>query len=308
MHLLFIFLDGVGLGEDTPAHNPFSVANLPTLASFTEGRRWLCDLPRIESQRGVFIPTDACLGIEGKPQSATGQATIWTGANVPQILGQHYGPRPNRAIAEIIERKGIIKRLRAQGADVFFACAFPNEFFENVRRGKRLLSANQLALQSAGVQFPDTEALKAGQALSSDFTGEGWRARFGADSVPLRTSFEAGRLLAQLSARHTFTLFDHWATDYIGHRGTLEDATRMLETIDAVLEGILSNWDSAQGLVILTSDHGNIEAIGHRGHTRNRVPTLIIGQAWPIFAEGLTDLTGFAPSILRTLTSISRPK
>lgn len=301
MRLLFVFLDGVGLGEDAPAHNPFATADLPTLASFTGGRRWLCDLPRIESRQGVFIPTDACLGIDGKPQSATGQATIWTGVNVPQMLGRHYGPRPNQAIAEIIEREGVIKRLKRDGADVFFACAFPNEFFEIVRRGKRLLSANQLAMHSAGVRFPDTEAFKAGQALSSDFTGEGWRARFGSDTTPLRTPFEAGQLLAQLATRHTFTFFDHWATDTIGHRGTLEEATRLLETIDAVLAGILDAWDSSQGLLILTSDHGNIEVIGQRGHTRNQVPTLVIGEAWPIFAQGLIDLTGFAPGILRVL-------
>lgn len=303
MRLLFLFLDGVGLGNDAPAHNPFAAANLPTLASFTDGRHWLRDLPRIESRRGVFIPTDACLGVEGKPQSATGQATIWTGANVPQILGQHYGPRPNRAIAEIIEHQGVARKLKAEGVDVFFACAFPAEFFENVRRGKRLLSANQLAMHSAGVRLPDTEALKAGQAISSDFTGEGWRARFGADSAPLRTPFEAGRFLARLAAGHTFTFVDHWATDTIGHRGTLEEATRQLETIDAVLAGILDVWDDSQGLILLTSDHGNIEAIGQRGHTRNHVPTLIIGQAWPLFADGLTDLTGFAPAMLRVLGS-----
>lgn len=303
MHLLFVFLDGVGLGENNPAHNPFASARLPTLETFTNGQRWLSGLPRIESRQGAFIPTDACLGVDGKPQSATGQATILTGVNVPRELGRHYGPRPNRAIAEIIEREGVIKKLKADGADVFFACAFPNEFFEVVRRGKRLLSANQLALHSAGVAFPDTEALKDGRALSSDFTGAGWRARFGPDAAPLRTAFEGGRLLAQLASNHAFTFFDHWATDYIGHRGTLEEATAQLETIDAVLAGILDAWDDSRGLVILTSDHGNIEAIGQRGHTRNPVPTLIIGEAWPVFADGLSDLTGFAPGILRVLGS-----
>jgi 2,3-bisphosphoglycerate-independent phosphoglycerate mutase len=301
MRLLFVFLDGVGLGEDIPSHNPFATARLSTLNSFTNGRRWLGDLPRIESRQAVFIPTDACLGVEGKPQSATGQATIWTGINVPQVLGQHYGPRPNRAIAEIVEREGVMKKLTAEGTDVFFACAFPHEFFEIVRKGKRLLSANQLAVHSAGVKFPDANALGAGQALSADFTGEGWRARFGPDTAPLRSPFEAGQLLAQLATSHVLTFFDHWATDYIGHRGTLEQARRQLEIIDEVMAGILDSWDCSQGLVILTSDHGNIEAIGQRGHTRNPVPTLVIGDAWPLFAEGFSDLSGFAPGILRIL-------
>ncbi|MBN1427105.1 MAG: hypothetical protein JXB07_01890 [Anaerolineae bacterium] len=301
MRLLFIFLDGVGLGENDPVHNPFATANLPTLAGFTDGRRWLRGLPRIESQTGVFIPTDACLGVDGKPQSATGQATILTGINVPERLGRHYGPRPNRQIAEIIEHDNVISTLKARGADIAFANAFPSTFFESVRRGKRLLSANQLALHTADVRFPDAEALRDGRALSVEFTGEGWRNRFGADGVPILTPFEAGQHLAQLAGQHTLTFFDHWLTDYVGHRGTLQEAVALLETLDGVMAGILDAWDRSEGLVVLTSDHGNIEETGLRGHTYNPIPTLIAGQSWPIFADGLTDLTGITPGILRTL-------
>jgi hypothetical protein len=303
MRILFLFLDGVGLGKHDPTHNPFTLAGLPTLTSFTNGHPWLCDLPRIEGEQSVFIPTDACLGVEGKPQSATGQATLLTGINVPKRIGRHYGPRPNRAIADIIEQDNIISRLKAHALDVVFANAFPGAFFESVERGKRLLSANQLALHTAGVIFPNAEALQERRAFSVDFTGQGWKARFETDRVPIMTPFEAGRHLARLAGRHTFTFFDHWLTDYIGHRGTLQQAVELLETIDGVMAGILDVWDSSQGLVILTSDHGNIEETGQRGHTYNRVPTLIIGEAWPIFAQGLTDLTGFAGGIMQTFLS-----
>jgi len=54
---------------------------------------------------------------------------------------------------------------------------------------------------------------------------------------------------------------------------------------------------------VITADHGNLENLGQRGHTRNPVPGLLMG---PLdlrrrFAVGLTDLTGFAPAILRTI-------
>lgn len=301
MRILFLFLDGVGLGDDDPAHNPFAAAALPTLTGFTGGQRWLRDLPRIESKRGIFIPTDACLGVEGRPQSATGQATILTGINVPGALGRHYGPRPNRPIAEIVERESVARKLTDRGVDVFLANAFPAEFFESVQRGKRLLSASQLAMQVGRVRFQDTDALFARQALSVDFTGEAWRARFGQDATPVMSPFEAGQLLARLAAEHTFTFFDHWLTDYIGHRGTLQDAIRLLTVIDGVMAGILSLWDDSSGLVILTSDHGNIEDLERRGHTRNPVPTLVVGAERLAFADSLADLTGFVPAILRTL-------
>jgi bisphosphoglycerate-independent phosphoglycerate mutase (AlkP superfamily) len=68
-----------------------------------------------------------------------------------------------------------------------------------------------------------------------------------------------------------------------------------------MLAGLLDAWDDDEGLIVLTSDHGNIEDLSQRGHTRNPVPTLVIGSARHVFTDGLTDLTGFTPGILRTL-------
>ncbi len=38
--VLFLFLDGVGLGADDPAHNPFAVADLPNLIDLPAGCRF----------------------------------------------------------------------------------------------------------------------------------------------------------------------------------------------------------------------------------------------------------------------------
>ena len=48
----------------------------------------------------------------------------------------------------------------------------------------------------------------------------------------------------------------------------------------------------------MTSDHGNIEDLGRRGHTTNLVPTLVIGSGHAAFAEGLTSLVDLAPRVL----------
>ena len=81
MHILMIFLDGVGLGDADPEVNPFALANLPTLHQLANGHGWFNTTGTQISDRAVFIPTDPRLGIPGKPQSATGQATI-----------QHFAP------------------------------------------------------------------------------------------------------------------------------------------------------------------------------------------------------------------------
>jgi len=53
--------------------------------------------------------------------------------------------------------------------------------------------------------------------------------------------------------------------------------------------------------VIITSDHGNLEDLSTRHHTENDVPTVVIGAERHRFAEGLHDLTGITPGILRVL-------
>jgi len=41
---------------------------------------------------------------------------------------------------------------------------------------------------------------------------------------------------------------------------------------------LLDAWDDRQGLILLTSDHGNLEDLSTRRHTSNPVPALLIGN------------------------------
>ena len=51
-------------------------------------------------------------------------------------------------------------------------------------------------------------------------------------------------------------------------------------------------------MIVITSDHVNIESVDERGHTLNLVPSVVIGNQRQEFSEAITDLTGFAPAIL----------
>jgi 2,3-bisphosphoglycerate-independent phosphoglycerate mutase len=73
--------------------------------------------------------------------------------------------------------------------------------------------------------------------------------------------------LAELAAAYDFAFFEHWLTDYVGHRGDLAEGCRVLERFDAVLGGLLNVWDEEAGLIVITSDHGNLEDLSHRHHT-----------------------------------------
>ena len=69
---ILLFLDGVGLGPDDPAINPLAVNAYPVLRHLLDGRRPVAATGRLATSHADLIPTDAQLGVPGRPQSATG--------------------------------------------------------------------------------------------------------------------------------------------------------------------------------------------------------------------------------------------
>lgn len=302
MHILMIFLDGIGLGDDDPAVNPFAVANMPTLTALTNGKRWLRDTGKQESERAIFIPTDPRLGIPGRPQSATGHAAILTGLNVPQLIGEHYGPKPDARVRQYLaDEHNIFKQVVNCGKQAALINAYPPRLHQAINRGKSLRSSIQQAAHEAGLPMFEDKHLYSGEAMSEDWTGEAWRTHLDYTDTPLFTPYEAGVEMVRLSRQYDFAFFSHWFTDTVGHRGPFEDAVGLLELFDGVMTGAMDTWDDDEGLMLVTSDHGNMEVIGDRHHTENDVPTLIVGREKAAFAEGFTALTDFVPRMAKML-------
>lgn len=301
MHVLTLFLDGIGLGPDDAETNPFAVINAPTLEKLAGGQRWLDTTPYTESERAIFIPTDANFGIPGRPQSASGQAAIVTGKNVSQLIGEHYGPRPTPEIRAIMDEGNIFKTLIENGKTAALINPFPPQFHAVIERGKRLPSSIQYSVLSAGLPLFTVDKYYSRQAISPDWTGESWTNFLGYDDAPVYTPQESGHLLAELAMQRDFSFFSTWITDEIGHRGPFERAVGFMERFDQVMAGLLEVWDDEAGLIVIISDHGNFEVQGSRKHTENKVPVVVIGSQRYQFAEGMTDLTHFTPGILRCM-------
>ena len=292
VHILF--LDGVGLAQPGSADNPFASAAMPYLTDLLGEEWFLAGRGRVTTPRASLVPTDANLGVDGRPQSATGQATILTGRNVPQLIGEHYGPKPNPAVADVIRAGTLFHEVSAAGGRAALITPYPEGYFAAIESGRRLLSSVPLAATSAGLPLMGADDLRFGRAVSPDFTGAGWRDHLGYSDIPLLTLPDAGRRIAAVAAEYDFSFFEHWPTDQAGHRGTLAEAVAHLESIDAVIGGLLDDWDDARGLLILTSDHGNLEEKAHRQHTRNPVPTILIGRDHAHHATIINDLTDIA--------------
>lgn len=295
--VILLFLDGVGLGEDDPTVNPLAADAYPTLAALLEGRRPVAATGRLATANAELIPTDATLGVAGRPQSATGQAAILTGINAAQRLGEHFGPRPDARVRAVLDEGGIFQRLKAAGRSAYFCNAYPQGYFDAVRRGKRLLSAVPYAAAQAEQPLSTYADLCAGRALSADFTGEGWRQELGFPDAPVYSPQEAGQRLWQISQPHDFVFFEVWMTDVLGHARNRDEAVRFLARFDGFLAGLLGAADLTQTLIVVTSDHGNVEDCRHGKHTTNPVLTLLLGADRQHYAAQIRDLTDFVPAI-----------
>jgi hypothetical protein len=303
MRLLFLFLDGVGLGKDDPDINPLACTAMPNLEALLGGRKLIAQSAPVETARATLVALDACLGVSGLPQSATGQAVLLTGRNVPREIGCHYGPKPNPAIAEYLRNGNLFRSLSQAGRCAALLNAYPQGYFDAIHSGRRLYSAIPLAVVSAGLRLKTAADLFAGTALSADFTGAGWRERLNLPDAPLLAPRQAGQRMAHLASQYDLAFFEYWPSDYAGHGQDLAAARTLLETLDAVLGGLVDAWDDEAGLILITSDHGNLEDLSTRGHTTHPAPALVIGapELRRSFVSEWRDLTHVAPAIVNAL-------
>ena len=82
---------------------------------------WWQDIESETSRSTSFWPIDAALGIEGLPQSATGQTALFTGVNALQLVGMHISAFPTQDLRDTIAEHSFLKRAHEAGYHVTFA-------------------------------------------------------------------------------------------------------------------------------------------------------------------------------------------
>ena len=288
MGVLLLFVDGVGLGEPDPAKNPLARATVRRL-------RLAQGLPAPDST-AVLVSTDACLGVPGLPQSATGQVSILAGVNAPIVMGRHINGYCTKSLAALLDGRTLFSRVKAAGAAATYANAYTPRFFEN---RPRFLSVSTVAVTQAGLRLRTVEDLARGDALFHDFTNRLLPER-GCYLPPISPQ-EAGDRLAAIASAHAFTMYEHFLTDLAGHAQDMPRAVEVIENLEGLLDALLTHLDLSEHLVVLTSDHGNLEDLSTKRHTVNPVPTVLWGKGADTVAASIRDLTDIAPAILRHL-------
>ena len=272
MKIIFLFIDGVGM-RDAAADNPVNPE--------------LCRLFEKHAK-----PVDACLGVEGLPQSATGQATMFTGVNCPKAMGRHCEGFPGPSLRKIIEENNLFLQLRKRNKKVRFADAYLVESPEELiaRRYKSVTTVMALTTPEVITTAND---LMEDRALMQDLTRETIQDRY--PDIRIIPPQRAAEHLFALAREYDFTLYEFFQTDVSGHSMDYARACAVLRTYDRFLAALVRFTEAAGITIIMTADHGNIECMNDRGHTRNPVPFIAFGPHERQIrdrVESLEDVTG----------------
>jgi hypothetical protein len=292
LSVLLFFIDGLGIGTRGP-HNPLD--NLPNAAPLAVFQNETPE-PFLD---GIVVPTDPRLGVDGRPQSASGQTTILTGINAPAAVGYHKQGFPNKALLEIIGEHSIFRRLTDAGVKpITFANAYTSRFFDE---RPRWVSATTAAVEAAGLKFRTVEDVRNGAAVFMDYTNRILIER--GEDVFERSEQDAAIVLSRIVAENRFTLYEYFITDKVGHAQDMPLARSVLTSLALFIRELLTRVNLDRTTVILTSDHGNIEDLSLRNHTLHAVPTIIWGAQRAPLAARIQTLADITPAIVALLTT-----
>ena len=283
--ILFLFIDGVGIRENA-ADNPVNPEVCPTL--------W-----RLIHQHSKEV--DACLETEGLPQSATGQATMFTGVNCSKAMGKHCEGFPSPSLRSIIEENNLFLQLKKRGKKIRFADAYLVESAEDLA-ARRFKSVTTVMALTAPETISTIDDLANDAAVMQDITRETIQDRY--PDIPVITAERAAEHLFSVALENDFTLFEFFQTDVSGHSLDYARACIVLRTYDRFLASLVRYTETAGITLVATSDHGNVEAMSERGHTRNPVPFIAFGPKESFIRDRVDSLVDVTPALLAAFDSL----
>ena len=276
---MFLFIDGVGLRAPA-ADNPLNKEVCPTLYQLIARHS---------------KPVDARLGVEGLPQSATGQATMFTGVNCAASMGRHCEGFPPAALRKLVEADNLFLQLKRRGKSVRFADAYLVDSVDELARRRFKSVTTVMALT-----MPETIAVASdladGKAVMQDLTRETIQEAY--PDIPVITPRLAAEHLFRLARRYDFTLYEFFQTDVSGHSMDYQRACAVLRVYDAFLASLVRYTEAAGMTLVITSDHGNIESTAERSHTMNPVPFIVYGPKERFIRQRVESLCDVTPSLL----------
>ena len=297
MSLIFLFIDGIGLASAADS-NPFCrfADKLPGWELLLNGRSLTAGEAFPTDKNHFITGIDANLDTEGLPQSGTGQTALFTGQNAAKVVGRHFGPFPHSKIRPLLRTESFFNKLHHAGKRARFLNAYPPVFFERAEKTKRWSSSTYM-VKNAGQKLNSTAEVMAGKALTAELFGDYWSEKLGIN-LPKRDGTEVAEIILNAAAETDLLFLEYYLTDKAGHEQDASFAFETLHRLDQVFAPLLSNL--SEHTLLISSDHGNLEDLSRKTHTRNPVPLIAKGPLAAHFSE-VKSITDVTPAMLSSL-------
>jgi 2,3-bisphosphoglycerate-independent phosphoglycerate mutase len=313
--LIFIFLDGVGIGKPE-SNNPFFRANAEFLPLYKTG----CILPDGNPIKAI----DACMEVQGMPMSATGQTSLFSGMNIPAYVNEHRNSYPDIELRKIIKKKNLFSMLRKNRLNPSFLNAFPyaselfspyhisiedngdfrfsDEFRAQVRRTLSVTTC--MMITNYMRPFGKKDILQK-RALFHDFTNITLNQKGVGPPIPQFSPEDAAEIIYNASRNYDFILYEYFLTDLYGHGFEMIDCIELIQQLNLLIKHLISLLDPKSDTLLITSDHGNLEDASTQLHTYNPALLLTSGYHSKELRDNIQNLADVTPAILEQFKNLS---
>ncbi|MDH4200186.1 MAG: hypothetical protein OEV66_07375 [Spirochaetia bacterium] len=292
--IIFVFIDGIGIGLKNSDTNPFTrygkdfFSALGGKSSFTPP--------------GILIPADAHMSLYSTPpQSGTGQAALFTGYNTISLVHRHMSGFPPFSLRPYLKNKSIIHYFLQNSLKASVINTYTKKYLEILGkpRSERFMSASTMMQTGSGQRLLSVDDLLEEKSIFMDITNWFLRKELGY-KVPEILPDESGRRLVRLASDYNLVVFEYFFPDKYGHDSEINDVEFIVDHLEGFLKGIWEELDPSRQLVVVSSDHGNFEDLSIPVHTHNMIPAIFYGcgqSLAPSFVREIYDVPRFLLSL-----------
>ena len=152
--------------------------------------------------------------------------------------------------------------------------------------------------RAAGLPFSTLNDIKNGKALYHDYSNQVLRdLHF---DVPRFSASEAAWVILEASRHYDLVLYEYFETDRAGHYRDLNIAVREINKLEKLIHELIYNLDLSNTILTIISDHGNIEDLRTKSHTRNPAFCAI----WDLTSNGELDDMNTISDLYRYIISV----
>ncbi|MEJ2614272.1 MAG: alkaline phosphatase family protein [Ignavibacteriaceae bacterium] len=140
--------------------------------------------------------------------------------------------------------------------------------------------------------------VRRGKAITAEITNERWNIKL-KYNLPVIKPGTAARRLLKIATQNSFTAYEYFLTDHIGHGRYDGEVEKTVKILDEFLYTVITGMDKKHMTLIVCSDHGNFEDLSIKTHTLNPSLTITAGKHAEKLFNNIKDISHIKSAIIK---------